>query len=261
MKPPTYVIASNAVAAYSPANHTGTSNQRLISRETVGARYLEVLIGTIQKGHGALRHSHPDLEQASYLLHGEGISEVDGIERAVVPGAWKLHNKGSPHRFTVTSDTPVKIIVVYAPPYAENPKATVVHDDPVSLSGTSPQGPPHRGKPMDAQPFTPEHHTDVSFLAEVDASTMGAEHLAIYDATFKPGAAVLAHRAHGMEQVIFVRKGALHGCIEGVAFAATAGDWVFFPEGVERAYVAAPVDGAETFVIHAFSGSKKEQTS
>ena len=55
------VVRSADLAAYSPANHTGTSNVRVICPETVGATALEVLIGTIVKSHGAKPHAHPHL--------------------------------------------------------------------------------------------------------------------------------------------------------------------------------------------------------
>ena len=45
-----HVIYPDQVAPYQPANHTGTSNRRIIGRDTVAARRLEVLIGTISKG-------------------------------------------------------------------------------------------------------------------------------------------------------------------------------------------------------------------
>ena len=51
----TTVIRAADLAAYSPANHTGTSNVRVIGPETVGATALEVLVGTIVKSHGASR--------------------------------------------------------------------------------------------------------------------------------------------------------------------------------------------------------------
>ena len=81
-----HVVYPDQAIPYSPANHTGTSNRRLISRDTVGARRLEVLIGTISKGHGAQRHAHPSLEQASYLLCGAGVSEVYGQQRHMSAG-------------------------------------------------------------------------------------------------------------------------------------------------------------------------------
>ena len=62
------VISAAALAAYSPANHTGTSNVRVIGPETVGATALEVLVGTIVKSHGAKPHAHPYLEQCAYMI-------------------------------------------------------------------------------------------------------------------------------------------------------------------------------------------------
>ena len=47
-----YVRSTEGIAGYSPANHSGTSNQRLVSRDTVGAKYMELLIGTIVKFEG-----------------------------------------------------------------------------------------------------------------------------------------------------------------------------------------------------------------
>ena len=123
-----HVVYPDQVAPYQPANHTGTSNRRIIGRDTVGARRLEVLIGTISKGHGAQRHAHPSLEQASYLLRGAGVSEVYGQERHISAGDWGFSPKGVFHSFTVTSEEPAQVLVVYAPPYQENPRAVVVHN-------------------------------------------------------------------------------------------------------------------------------------
>ena len=46
------------VSAYHPANHTGTTNQRLISAETVGP-VRSSSARTIEPGEGASRHAHP----------------------------------------------------------------------------------------------------------------------------------------------------------------------------------------------------------
>ena len=213
-----YVVSSDGANPYSPANHSGTTNQRVISRETVGAKYLEVLIGTIEKGHGALRHMHPNLEQASYLLQGEGLGELNGGEQITRPGHWMFTPEGTPHRFGVTSDTPVKVLVVYAPPYAENPMAAVNCED-------VPQGSPR--------------------------------HMAIYEARLEPGGKKTSHALNGMEQVIFVQKGAVTGHINGHYFEATEGDWIFFPDGATHEYSAKPDQEAAAFVIHAFSPNHK----
>ena len=220
-----YVVSSDGANPYSPANHSGTTNQRVISRETVGAKYLEVLIGTIEKGHGALRHMHPNLEQASYLLQGEGLGELNGGEQITRPGHWMFTPEGTPHRFGVTSDTPVKVLVVYAPPYAENPMAAVNCEDAPAWALDVPQGSPR--------------------------------HMAIYEARLEPGGKKTSHALNGMEQVIFVQKGAVTGHINGHYFEATEGDWIFFPDGATHEYSAKPDQEAAAFVIHAFSPNHK----
>ena len=58
-----FFVRGTEVPAYSPANHTGTVNRRLIGPETVGAKNVEVLLGVIEKGQGALPHAHPGIEQ------------------------------------------------------------------------------------------------------------------------------------------------------------------------------------------------------
>ena len=73
-----YLIRQADVQPYSPANHTGTKNFRLIGAETVGAKQLEVLVGEIERGKGALPHAHPGIEQVCYLLEGEAHVEVAG---------------------------------------------------------------------------------------------------------------------------------------------------------------------------------------
>src|SRR3546814_1338973 len=80
MKKPSWIVSESDVAGYSPANHNGTVNRRLISRETVGARHVEVVLGTIEQNQGALPHAHPGIEQICYLLSGSAIVEVERSE-------------------------------------------------------------------------------------------------------------------------------------------------------------------------------------
>ena len=119
------VISAAQLAAYSPANHTGTSNVRVIGPETVGATALEVLVGTIVKSHGAKPHAHPFLEQCAYMIEGTGESQAQGRIDAMPPGSWSYVPAGVFHSFRVTSDQPGRVLVVYAPPYGENPAQTI----------------------------------------------------------------------------------------------------------------------------------------
>ncbi len=116
-----YLIRSADRPGYSPANHVGTVNRRLISKDTVGAKRLEVVHGTIEKGSGALPHAHPAIEQVCYLLEGTARAEVAGESFDMSPGDCCFFPPDEEHVFTVTSETPVKLLVIYSPPYEERP--------------------------------------------------------------------------------------------------------------------------------------------
>jgi mannose-6-phosphate isomerase-like protein (cupin superfamily) len=118
---PEYFVRPEEAPVYSPANHTGTRNRRLIGSENVGAKNLEVLLGVIERGHGALPHAHPGIEQACYILEGRARVEVGGQSRELGPGECCFFPASVQHVFTVISDEPVKVLVIYSPPYGESP--------------------------------------------------------------------------------------------------------------------------------------------
>lgn len=125
MSRPSWIVRESEVPGYSPANHSGTVNRRLISPETVGARQLEVLVGTIQKGEGALPHAHPGIEQVCYLLEGSAIVEVEGERGVMEAGDCCFFPADKKHVFTVTSETPARLVVIYSPPYEEDPQRVI----------------------------------------------------------------------------------------------------------------------------------------
>ncbi|MEW5862537.1 MAG: cupin domain-containing protein [Pseudomonadota bacterium] len=117
---PKYRVRPSDVTPYSPANHTGTRNFRLIGPETVGARNVEVLVGEIERGKGALAHAHPGIEQVCYLLEGEAHVEVAGEKFELKPGEACFFPADAMHLFIVTSER-AKVLVIYSPPYGEDP--------------------------------------------------------------------------------------------------------------------------------------------
>ncbi|MHC5655977.1 cupin domain-containing protein [Stappia sp.] len=117
--PNRYFVREADVRTYSPANHSGTVNRRLIGRETVGAEQLEVVLGTIEQGQGAHPHHHDGIEQVCYMLAGQARAEVGGEETILNPGDTCFFPAGMEHVFTAISEEPVRVLVVYAPPYAE----------------------------------------------------------------------------------------------------------------------------------------------
>lgn len=120
--PRRYFIRPDEVPSYSPRNHTGTVNRRLIGADTVGARNVEVLRGTLQPGEGAMAHAHPGIEQVCYVLAGRATAEVDGQRRELTAGDCCFFPADVPHTFTAIGDTPAEILVIYSPPYGEDPQ-------------------------------------------------------------------------------------------------------------------------------------------
>ena len=113
-----YLVRPSELTPYSPANHTGTRNFRLIGPETVGASQVEVLIGEIERGKGALPHAHPGIEQVCYLLEGEAHVEVAGEKFEMRQGEACFFPADAMHVFRVTSER-ARVMVIYAPPYLE----------------------------------------------------------------------------------------------------------------------------------------------
>ena len=119
-----YLVRQSDVTPYSPANHTGTKNFRLIGPETVGATSVEVLIGEVERGKGALPHAHPGIEQVCYLLEGEAHVEVAGEKFEMKPGEACFFPSDTMHLFIVTSDS-ARVMVIYSPPYLEKNARTL----------------------------------------------------------------------------------------------------------------------------------------
>src|SRR5437879_12954669 len=98
-----YLVRQQDVKPYSPANHTGTRNFRLIGPETVGAKQLEVLVGESERGKGGLRHSHKGLEQVCYLLEGNAHVDAGGQKIELQPGEACCCPADAVHLLLVTS--------------------------------------------------------------------------------------------------------------------------------------------------------------
>jgi len=82
---PRYLVRSADVPGYAPANHQHTVNQRLVGPDNVGARQMEVVLGTLSPGGGALPHAHPGIEQACYLLEGSARAEAQLLHLPLKP--------------------------------------------------------------------------------------------------------------------------------------------------------------------------------
>jgi quercetin dioxygenase-like cupin family protein len=119
-----YILRPNDVPSYSPANHSGTKNHRLVAPGVNGAQFMEVIFGDLERGGGAAPHAHPGMEQATYIIEGEGILVVDGAEHKFAAGDLLFFPAEVFHEVKVVSER-LKLLVIYSPPYGEDPKKVI----------------------------------------------------------------------------------------------------------------------------------------
>jgi len=119
-----YIIRASEMVPYSPANHTGTKNYRLVGPHVNGAKHLEIVLGDIERNEGSLAHAHPDLEQAVYVLEGEAIAGIDGVDHHVRAGDMMYFPARVFHSIKVLTER-IKLLVIYSPPYDEDPTKVI----------------------------------------------------------------------------------------------------------------------------------------
>ena len=118
------VIRASEVTPYSPANHTGTKNYRLVGPEVNGAKHMEIVLGDIERNEGSPAHAHPDMEQAVYVLEGEAIAGIDGVDHHVRAGDMMFFPAQVFHSIKVLTER-IRLLVIYSPPYGEDPTKVI----------------------------------------------------------------------------------------------------------------------------------------
>jgi quercetin dioxygenase-like cupin family protein len=212
------VVRAAELAAYAPANHSGTSNVRVIGPETVGATALEVLVGTIVKSHGASPHAHPHLEQCAYMIEGTGESQAGGRVEAMGRGIWSYVPAGAFHSFRVTSDQPGRVLVVYAPPYGENPAHTVTEANPAVAA---------RGEVRVLAAET----VDAAAGSLIDRASVGAQWVEIDALRLADGSEMSCAPRADAEQVLYLEDGRIEARAGAQHFDLAPGDFLFLPRG------------------------------
>ncbi len=119
-----YVLRPEDIVPYSPANHSGTKNYRMVSPGVNGSKYMEIIYGDIERHEGAVAHAHPDMEQATYVIEGEAMVEVDGVKHHVSTGDLLFFPSKVFHDIKVITER-IKLLVIYSPPYGEDPAKVI----------------------------------------------------------------------------------------------------------------------------------------
>jgi mannose-6-phosphate isomerase-like protein (cupin superfamily) len=81
---------------------------------------MEVLLGTVERGQGALPQLHPHIEQCCYIISGRARAEVGNQSSALDPGDFCFFPPGEKHLLVSVPDEPLQVLVIYSPPYSEN---------------------------------------------------------------------------------------------------------------------------------------------
>ena len=90
---------------------------------------MEVLLGTVERGQGALRHLHPHVEQGCYIISGRARVEVGNQSSELGPDDFCFFPPGEKHLLVSVADEPLQVLVIYSPPYNENPLEVVRFND------------------------------------------------------------------------------------------------------------------------------------
>jgi len=123
--PPGDLIAHvSALPAYSPPGHSGTVNRRLVERGFGGG--FEMILGVLEPGGVADRHSHAVEHQAIYILDGEAeVTLGDGPAARCGAGTIVRIPPGLDHEVVNVGAAPLILIVLYSPPLAPRPERPV----------------------------------------------------------------------------------------------------------------------------------------
>jgi quercetin dioxygenase-like cupin family protein len=114
-----FVYDQDTVSTYIPDGHSGTVNRRLISQ----SKNFHMVLGTLEKGAVAHRHSHPDLEQGVYVVRGGALVEIDGQSKEIAAGGVMFFPVNTPHRIEATGDPITQLVIVYSPPLKAHPSS------------------------------------------------------------------------------------------------------------------------------------------
>jgi mannose-6-phosphate isomerase-like protein (cupin superfamily) len=155
------------------------------------------------------------------MIEGTGESDAQGRVEAIGTGSWSYVPAGVFHSFRVTSDQPGRLLVVYAPPYGENPAHTITEPDPAVCA---------RGEVR-----VLAAHEAASEAALIDRDTVGARWVEIDAVRMAAETALSCAARPDAEQVLYLEDGQIDARAGEQDFQLAAGDFLFLPRGAAAA--------------------------
>jgi quercetin dioxygenase-like cupin family protein len=90
----------------------GIHTWKLLAEDTGGAFF--VFEDVMTRGKLTPLHHHPEADETVYVLEGEILVQIDGVQSPVAAGGLTFTPRGTPHAFLVVSDT-ARILTMQAP--------------------------------------------------------------------------------------------------------------------------------------------------
>ena len=103
--------------AFSGELPSGGKYQIFLDEESVGTKNFSLLVNEMYSEVGS-EHSH-EVDHAFFILGGNGIYSIDGIDHEVKPGMALFAPTDTLHRLRKVGSEPLRYIVIYAPPGPE----------------------------------------------------------------------------------------------------------------------------------------------
>ncbi len=85
-------------------------------REVMTGEHEQVVVMTIPPGGEIGEEVHPDTDQVLAFVDGSGEAWLDDVATRVGPNDLVFVRAGTKHNFINTSDAPLRLITIYAPP-------------------------------------------------------------------------------------------------------------------------------------------------
>jgi quercetin dioxygenase-like cupin family protein len=92
---------------------------------------------------------HPGSDETFYVLEGDIVTYVDGVEGSASTGSVLVVPRGTPHAFAVTSES-VRLLVLFTPAEVIQEEFFRIAGEPASSATLPPSGPPDRDRMMAA---------------------------------------------------------------------------------------------------------------
>jgi mannose-6-phosphate isomerase-like protein (cupin superfamily) len=99
-----------------PPDHKDTHSYEIISRNTVGAKHIEILLSEVQPGGEAEENIHLSSEHAYFMISGVGEAKVEGKTFTLHPEDCLFIPPGAKHSIRPIGGQGIRLIVVFAPP-------------------------------------------------------------------------------------------------------------------------------------------------